>query len=207
MKKRRIDGNRAVESVDGVVEVGAVIEGNFVSVHDENLDEAGTDVREVESPMNFENVVNSADSESLSEETRASEEAASQSDDISKNEDVSGVPSEGVGEENTIEEVRKSRRPHGAGSVWKMSDGKYGFCIQLTKDRGLKELWGNKLRHLGTGADLEEAERKCRESLERKDELLKLKLEKLGHKFDDVSGDVAEDTKGHEVSGDIENQV
>jgi len=206
MKKRRTDGNRVVESVDGVVEAGAVIEGNFLSVNDENIDEAGADVGEEESPMNFENAVNGDDTESLSEETRANEEEALQLDSISESEDINCVPGEGVGEEKIGEEVRKNRRPHGAGSIWKMSDGKYGYCIQLTRDKRLKELWGNKLRHLGTGADLEDAERKCKESLGRKDELLMQKLKKLGHKFDDVSGDVVEDTKGHEVSGESESQ-
>lgn len=90
------------------------------------------------------------------------------------------VTGEPVTESNDIN--IKERRKSGSGSVYPLTVGSgFGFCIQLTSDKALRKQYGNKLRYLGTGKTYEETDEKCRLAIEKKEELLKAKLIKLGH--------------------------
>ena len=95
--------------------------------------------------------------------------------------------------------VKGIRRENGTGSVYPLNGGKgFGFCIQLTADRDLRNQYGNKLRYLGSGKTREEAEGKCADAIGRRDELLEAKLEKLGHKVEAKADDGGRDATAHE---------
>lgn len=91
---------------------------------------------------------------------------------------------DGEGQAGTVETASKTRRSNGQGSVYPLtSSGKgWGYCIQLSANKELRKLYGNKLRHLGTGKTYEETEAKCADAIANRESLLAAKLEKLGHK-------------------------
>jgi hypothetical protein len=89
-----------------------------------------------------------------------------------------------AGENPADTKEKAARRESGSGSVWKQANGKFGWCVQLTRDKTLKGLYGNKLRLLGSKPTYEEASLAAQAAIANKDELLKAKLIKLGHVFE-----------------------
>jgi hypothetical protein len=152
---------------------------------DESIDKVDSITETVETTAVVEIVEESGAADATAEST---EEAGTVDATVENTEETGAVD---------VSAEKKGRRAIGSGSVWLQGNGKYGYCVQLTSDKKLKALYKNKLRFLGSAATYELASIAAQKVIDNREEYLKAKLLKLGHKFDD-GGSV----ESAEASGD-----
>jgi hypothetical protein len=150
------------------------------TVENENVTAVGEVETVATEPGNEETAA--VEGESMENETAAEGMVEDNGADVTENDSEENLSDDGAAE---VPAEKKERRAMGSGSVWLMANGKYGWCVQLTSDRELKKLYGNKLRVLGSAVTYELASQAAQTAIADRDILLMKKLAKLGHRFDD----------------------